>query len=267
MISALERMRAGKVLVGVGSMLPAGGVVDKLGPDWDFIWFDMQHGQHDYRSVLEGVRIADAYDMAPFVRVPGHDSGWICRAIDTAAAGIIVPQIDTADQARAVVAAAKFPPVGERSYGGRRPIDRSGRGYAHSANDQVAVVVQIESRLALDNIDEILDVDGVDCCFFGPDDMALRDGLRMDEPRSLDRLLPFMKQVAEAAKRHGCAAGGVFASPDAFSHAVELGFQLISAGGDHSFLQQRSKEVSAGMRKLLEQPETPAKSGTDAPSY
>ena len=119
----LERMNDGEIALGFGLGLPAAAIIEHACGGWDWLWIDGQHGQHDYRSMLECVRAADACDIAPIVRVPGHDYGTIGRVLDMRPAGIMVPMIDTAEDARAVVDAVRFPPLGKRSYGGRRSID------------------------------------------------------------------------------------------------------------------------------------------------
>jgi 2-keto-3-deoxy-L-rhamnonate aldolase RhmA len=110
------------------------------------------------------------------VRVAGHEAGPIGLALDMGATGVIVPCVDTAEQARALVTAAKFPPLGNRSYGGRRPIDLHGRMYAHTANEDTLLLLQIESPLAITNAEQIAAIPGVDGLFLGPDDIMFRRG-------------------------------------------------------------------------------------------
>ena len=109
--------------LGLGVMYPAAGIIERIGPDWDWMWIDGQHGELGYGDILAAVRASNLIQRPTVVRVPGHDSGAIGLALDTAADAVMVPMIDDADQARQIVNAAKFPPLGNRSYGARRPID------------------------------------------------------------------------------------------------------------------------------------------------
>ena len=145
-----SRLQSGVPQLGLAIMYPAPGVVERIGPDWDWIWIDSQHGELGYSDVLAMVRACDLIGRPSFVRVPGHEFGPIGLALDTGASGLIVPVVDTPEQAQTVVNAAKFPPLGRRSYGGRRPIDRQGRTYSDTANEEVVLVAQIESPEAIE---------------------------------------------------------------------------------------------------------------------
>ena len=162
--------------LGLNVSYPAAGVVERIGPDWDWIWLDGQHGQIGYGEMLQLVRACDLIQRPAFVRVPGHEAGPIGLRLDMGATGIIVPCVDTPEQAQALVDAAKFPPLGERSFGGRRPIDFNGRTYSNTANEHTILVVQIETLQAIDNAEKIAVILGVDALFFGPDDVMLRRG-------------------------------------------------------------------------------------------
>jgi 4-hydroxy-2-oxoheptanedioate aldolase len=163
----------------------------------------------------------------------------------------MVPMVDNAEQARRIVQAAKFPPLGARSYGGRRPVDRLGRGYANRDQPQPLLICQIETPEGLKNVDEIAAVDGVDVVFFGADDMALRAGMPMDQPRPPGIFDEAQRQVAEAAKRHGRFAGGVFRAPTALQFAIGLGHRLIVCEGDMLLLSEGSKKNSDTLHELL----------------
>lgn len=260
----LEKLKKGEVLMGFNLMYPAPGIVERIGVDWDFVWIDAQHGEHDYNSLLASVRAADFVGIDSLVRVPSHDPGWIGRALDMAPSGIIVPQVDTKEQAERIVKAAKFPPVGSRSYGGRRPIDLYARAYSHTANDELALVVQIESQTAVENVEDIFSVEGVDACYYGPDDMAMGIGLPMDQPRPLDKFQDAMKRIMVAARSYGVAGGGSFAAPESLANAVSLGFQLIGIGGDVKFLAEASKAHRQKMSEALKKGEAGASQEVDS---
>src|SRR6185436_17886989 len=123
--------------LGLNMMYPSPGAIERIGPDWDWIWIDGQHGELGYEETLAMVRACDRIERPAFVRVPHHGFGSISLALDTAPTAVIVPVVDTLEEARQIVKAAKFPPLGGRSYGGRRPIDLAGRLYSDSANEEV----------------------------------------------------------------------------------------------------------------------------------
>lgn len=249
-------LASGTPQLGLCLMYPSPGVIERIGADWDWVWIDGQHGELGYPDVLAMVRACDLVGRPAFVRVPGHEFGPIGLALDTGAAGLIVPCVDTPEQAQTVVNAAKFPPLGKRSYGGRRPIDFNGRGYAATANEDVVLVAQIESPEAVENVDAIAATPGIDALFLGPDDIMLRRGYPLDQPRSKETLRPDMEAVAQACQKHGKFAVMVGMGAEMISFCAELGYNMIVAGGDVPFLANTSKQASGEARALLqEQPQ------------
>jgi 4-hydroxy-2-oxoheptanedioate aldolase len=234
-------------------MYPAPGVVERIGPDWDWVWIDGQHGELGYNDVLALVRACDLIARPAVVRVPGHEFGSIGLALDTGAAGLIVPCVDTPEQARAVVDAAKFPPLGKRSFGGRRPIDRLGRIYSDTANEDVLLVVQVESPQAIENAEQIAAIAGVDALFLGPDDVLLRRGHSVNEKRSEANLGKDMRAVMDACNKHGKFSVMVAGDEEMLKLCAAMGFSMIVGGGDVPFLAVSSKQASAKARAILEQ--------------
>ena len=230
---------------------PAPGIIERIGSDWDWLWLDGQHGEIGYREMLDLVRTCDLIGRPALVRVPGHEAGPIGLALDMGAAGVIVPCVDTPEQARAVVGAAKFPPLGNRSYGGRRPIDLRGRAYSHTANADTLLVVQIESPQAVERADEIAAVPGVDALFLGPDDLLMRRGLAMDAPRSPQLLKADMQAVAAACRKHGKFGVGIGVGTEMLRLCLELGFSIIVSGADMAFLTNSSKQALEQARPHL----------------
>ena len=253
MPSFCERVKAGEIVLGFSLALPAAAIIEHACSGWDWLWIDGQHGQHDYRSMLECVRVADACVLAPIIRVPGHDPAVIGRALDMRPAGIMVPMIDTVDDARRVVDAARFPPLGSRSYGGRRAIDVEGRQYAATADERMLLVAQIETAEAVRNAPAIAATEGVDVLFFGPDDMKVRMGIPIDASLTESpRLADALAQTAAAAQNAGKIAGCVAGSPDALKLAVSLGCRFLVGGGDVAFLRTAAPAKLAQLRAVLD---------------
>lgn len=242
MDSLRTRLGNGSLQLGVAVTYPLEAIVERIGADWDWVWIDGQHGQHDYRSILACVRACERIGRPAIVRVAGHDYGTIGRALDTGASGVMVPMIDTVEQAREAVWAAKFPPVGQRSYGGRRPVDLAGRGYAHTANDDTLLVAQIETKEALSNVEAIAEVPGIDVLFFSPDDMAMQDSLPMDTPREPGFFDSQLRQVQTAASVAGKYCGTPTMSPELVRLATKIGYTLCAGAGDANLLAEASRE-------------------------
>lgn len=254
-----DGLKRGAVQLGLCVMYPSPGAVERIGGDWDWIWIDGQHGQLGYQDTLALVRACSLIQRPAFVRVPWLEAGHIGLALDMGAQGIIVPCVDTPEQARKAVDAAKFPPLGKRSYGGRRPIDLQGRLYSNTANEEVRLILQLETPEALDNAERIAAIPGVDGLFLGPDDIMLRRGYAMDAPRNPESLGKDMETVMQACRRHGKIGVMVGMGPDIMGLCVSLGFQMIVGGGDVAFLATTSKQAAATSRAAIQNAKPAAK--------
>lgn len=240
-----------KVQLGFCQMYPSPGVIERIGPDWDWIWLDGQHGILSYSDILASVRACNLIGKPAVVRVPGHEQGLIGRALDTGADGVMVPMIDTAEQARQAVSAARFAPLGTRSYGGRRPVDFMGSGYSNQETIQPLLICQIETTTGLKNVREIASVEGVDAVFFGGDDMALSEGHPMTKPLPDGYFDEARSTIAHAAKEYEKFCGGVFTNPNAVKRAVELDYRLVVCSADFALLAQGSAEKSKTFREVI----------------
>ncbi len=240
-----------RAMIGFCLMYPAAGILEGIGRDWDWIWIDGQHGELDYRDILEAVRVCNLINRPCVVRVPGHSFDSIGKYLDMGIDGIMVPMVNSAEQARMIVQAAKFPPLGMRSYGGRRPIDMLGRKYANRNESQPMLICQIETHQGFDNAEEIIAVDGVDMLFFGPDDMAMQDDLDMAKPRPDGYFDEKMKTIAQLAQKYNKFAGSVFVKPNDVKRAIEIGYRLIVSAADITLLGPSSKKISSEIKAVI----------------
>ena len=245
-------LKTGGPYFGLANMYASPGSIERIGADWDWIWVDGQHGEMGEDDVLALVRACDLVQRPALVRVPSHEAGRIGRTLDTGASGVIVPLVNTPAQARAIVLAAKFPPLGERSFGGRRAIDRHGRQYAATANHDTLLVAQIETPDALRQAEAIAAEPGIDALFYGGDDVMLRLGRKMTEARPLDELEQDLLTVGNACRNHGKLAVMVAGNPGVIALAMRCGFQLIVAGGDVPFLAESSRRAIADARRAAQ---------------
>ena len=255
--SLQKKLRAGEVALGLALNYAAPGIIECMGAGWDWLWIDGQHGQMDYQSMLQCVRTADACGLAPIPRVSGHETGIIGPVMDMKPAGILIPMVDTVDQARRVVEAVYFPPLGNRSFGGRRVIDVGGREYYQTANDETLLVVQIETPEGAANAEAIAAVDGVDALLVGPDDTKVRLGIPVNTRiTESDELAKMMEGVGKAAANAGKFAGCPVGDVESFAMVLGLGYRLLACGGDVAFLRTMSAARLKELRQAIERLES-----------
>jgi 4-hydroxy-2-oxoheptanedioate aldolase len=201
----------------------------------DFILLDTQHGswgQDSTNLALMAMRNSSAIPMA---RVARNDYTLIGRLLDEGAMGIVIPMVNTVEDAKAAADACRIPPVGNRSWGWGGAI-RYGSDYPDWINDQIFVAVQLESITAVENAEAIMSVEGVDGCWAGPADMALSMGIDPRRAGEDDRHVRALEKVVEACKNTGKAPGLACPSPEEAKRRADQGFQYLTAGGDQGFL-------------------------------
>jgi 4-hydroxy-2-oxoheptanedioate aldolase len=226
--SLARALRAGQTVFSGWCSLPYPIVAEIIGREgFTAVTLEAQHGLWDVNGLLTGVAAVRQSGAAPVVRVPVADFALVSRALDFGAEGIIAPMINTAADARAFAAAAKYPPVGERSWGPHRVTSLVGLAdqsvYLREANDNVITLAMIETRTALGNLDAIVGTPGIDGLFLGPSDLsiALSDG------KSLD---PLSVEVERELDRIVAACGKAGKVPGAFCHTAERAAALAKRG-------------------------------------
>ena len=221
---------------------------------FDSFYLDLEHSAMSMETVGQICLTGLAAGIAPLVRVPANTSEWISRVLDIGAAGIIAPHIEDADQARAVVAAAKYPPIGDRSSGGAMPhlefapIPAS-RAYP-ALNAGTLVIVQFESVAALSRCEEIMAVEGVDLALIGTNDLTADMGIpgQYDNPRVNDAYAAVIAASRRAGKH--CGIGGLATRPDLMEKFVRMGARYVSMGTDSAFLQAACTAAARQMTDL-----------------
>ena len=205
-----------------------------LGFEWFMI--DTEHAQLNPETIAAMVAILPEGGPTPLIRVGNVDQYLIKQALDSGAHGILVPLVSTEAQARSAVAFAKYPPEGVRG-AAAAAASRYGTelaSYLRNANAETLVGVQIETKEAIDNLEAIAGVDGVDLLFVGPQDLTLSLGLLDD--RKHPRVRDAMHEVVDACERHGKVPGTLVIDPEEKRRAVELGFRFVSLASDVRFL-------------------------------
>jgi 4-hydroxy-2-oxoheptanedioate aldolase len=201
----------------------------------DFILLDGQHGSFGPDSTIAAFAAMNGGAAIPMARVARNDYTMIGRLLDEGALGIIVPMVHTGEDAKAAADACRFPPVGTRSWGWGRAA-RYGDDYSDAVNDQVLVMVQIESFQAVENVEAIMATPGVDGCWLGPGDMALSMGLDPRKAATDDRHIAATERVLKACQNTGKAAGFACNSTEEARRRADAGWQFLTAGSDMGFL-------------------------------
>jgi len=205
------------------------------------VTIDMQHGLWDIASTVSAVTAIRHGGAAPVVRVPLGDFATASRALDFGAEGIISPMINSAVDARALVAATKYPPLGERSWGPHRATMLAGisdqKDYLREANALTVTLAMIETRAALDNLAAIAETPGIDGLFLGPSDLsiALSRGASLDPmAQEVDREL---ERIAEAAGKAGKVLGAYCHTAERAVALAKRGVRFLAVGSDLGFLR------------------------------
>ena len=209
---------------------------------YDFVLLDMEHGTTTFQELPNLIRAANVTGVCPVVRVPRGSDIWIDQALDVGAGAVMIPQIDTAEQARAAVSAAKFSPVGTR--GTCRFVRSAGFGavpgseYFSRAQDTV-VILQAEGQKAIDNLDEILDVPGIDVVFVGPYDLSSSLGHvgEIDHPEVIAAIKQIIAKAAAKGVKIGCFADTV----EGGKKWRDMGVKFIGYGCDTYIFMQAAK--------------------------
>jgi 4-hydroxy-2-oxoheptanedioate aldolase len=169
----------------------------------------------------------------PLARIPANDTTIIKQTLDAGAMGVVVPMVCSADEARAAVAACRYPPEGVRSAGGGRWRYAYGADWQQRANDEILCIVMIEHQTAVERAEEILSVPGVDACFIGPNDLSWSMGLKGKRNDAHEAAL---LKVRDAGKKVGTPVGLHCMSPDEVLQRIDQGFQFLACQADMAFL-------------------------------
>ncbi len=175
---------------------------------FDFMFIDMEHGAYSIETVADIIKVARLADIVPLVRVPDGVYHLIARVLDAGAMGVMVPRVETREQVEQAVAALRYPPVGERGCSTSKGNSDYQGGplweFTRHANEHILAVMQIERKAAIEHIDELLSVPGVDVALIGPSDLTLSLGAPNPQDPAVQEAI---QKVIEAGRRHGVATG------------------------------------------------------------
>ena len=248
-----ECIRSGKICVGMAITFSDPAVSELVAEaGYDFTWIDMEHAPLDLPATLGHVMALRGTETAPFVRVRSNDANVIKPVLDLAPAAIIIPAVNSADEARAGVRACKYPPRGVRGYGprrGQRYGAVSQQEYLATADQQTWVIVQIEHKDAVKNLDAILAVPGLDGICLGPNDLSGSMGKlgQADDPEVVEAIDCVIEKARLTDLFLGVSTGY---SPDTLPVWIEKGVQWINLNVDWLNLFMQSKNVVDAVRKI-----------------
>jgi 2-dehydro-3-deoxyglucarate aldolase len=238
-------LRRDEVALGMTTSIGHPDVADILGKiGFDFLVFDTQHTPLSIEAVQSMMQAMSYSQTTPVVRVQWNDFAMINRALDIGAHGVIIPFVNTREDAIKALQYATYPPKGIRSYGPRRAAMRDTE-YMTTADEEVLILPQIETKEALDNIDSILSVDGIEAFFVGPYDLSRSLGVftQWKHP-TFEKALA--KVIEAAEKSH--TTPGMLALTEEADKTIERGFRLINLGGDVGFLTDAAASSLRGAR-------------------
>lgn len=246
------RMRAGEPVNGfwVELFSPAAAEV-MAAAGYDCAMLDLEHGAADLGDAVAVMRAMQAGPCAPLVRIPANDSAWVKRVLDAGAEGVMVPAVNTAEEAAAAVAACHYAPRGVR--GMAAPIVRAAhygvgwRGYVEAAAGAVLAICQVETRQAVENVAEIAAVEGLDMIFLGPFDLsASLDHMGEPDHRDVRRAIA---EVEAAARANGCLLGGIPTPERSARDLYEAGYNLVLGEIDVVLLREGAHAGVAALRE------------------
>ena len=243
--TAKRRMLEGKPAIGgaVGLGSPLSAEILSLA-GFDFVLVDNQHGFWEDNSTMLAFRSTCLGPAVPMARVQQNDFYAIGRLLDRGALGIVVPMVNSVEEAKAAAFAARYPPRGGRSVGAFG-VGFYGSDYLSRINDEVFLAIQIESVRAVNHAEEILAVDGVDGCWIGPADLANSMGVDLSTPEGAAAHEAAILRVLEACRKTN-KIPGIWGDEDA-QRWIKHGFLFVTAGGDGGFVYRGARET---LRKL-----------------
>ena len=239
-------LRAGKAQIGLWSSLSSSYTVEVIaGAGFDWILLDMEHSPNDLESALAQLQAAAPYPTHPVVRVPWNDMVSIKRLLDIGAQSLLVPYVSTADEARAAVSYTRYPPAGVRGVAGTTRATRFGRvrDYAKRAQEEICLLVQVETQQALDNIEAICAVEGVDGVFIGPADLHASLGYTGEVANA--KVKPLIDSAIQRIRKAGKAPGILTSNEADARHWLQCGGLFVAVGADVGILARGAEALAA----------------------
>lgn len=235
--------------------------------NWDSLTIDMQHGPVDYVDAVGMLQAISTTEVVPLARVPWNEPDVIMKCLDAGCYGLICPMINTRAEAEAFVGACRYPPAGYRSIGPNRALLYGGSDYVQKANETIITMAMIETAEALDNLDAILSVPGLDAIYVGPSDLSqsLFGHIQRDwtEPKMAEAL----ERIVASAGEHGIFAGIHTGSAQQARQMIAKGYQLVTILSDARLLALAASQAVADVKQGEPDTETSTAGSSSAGPY
>lgn len=243
--TAKRKLLLGEPVIGaeviLGSTL-AGEALSRAG--FDFVQVDMQHGSWDIEGTMAAIRSICLASATPIVRVQQNDFFAIGALLDRGALGIVVPMVETVEEVERAVRAVKYPPQGSRSWSPFGALFH-GSGYEKQANDEILLMVQIETGRGADLAEQIMATEGVDGCWIGPYDLAKSMGLVFGSDEHEEAISQILKACQSTGK-----VPGIWANMDSAEQRIRQGFLYVTAGSDNEFMMREAVKALSALQDL-----------------
>lgn len=270
---ARKRLAAGEPSIGTWLSIPspeAAGLVARLGFDW--LTVDAEHSPVDILTLARMFSAISAWGTAPMVRIPWNTPENFKRVLDAGAWGIVVPMVNSREEAEQAVEATRYHPLGNRSVGGSghaMSFRAESSEYYARANDEVLLVLQIEHAKGVENCEEILSVPGVDACFIGPNDLAASMGLGIGTPLESDvpEVVEAIDHVLKTAQKVGVAPGIHTSGVEGMNMRIEQGFQYLALASESRYMVASLTEALGKLNWTPSERDTPGGASGEVVRY
>ena len=242
-----ELFKTGKPIINSWLSIPSSFSAESMAQQsWDSLTIDMQHGLIDYSSAVSMLQAISTTNITPMARVNWNEPGQIMKILDAGCYGVICPMVSNRKEAEKFVQACQYPPKGYRSFGPIRASIYGGSDYAKHADDEILKLAMIETKEALEKLDEILDTPNLDGVYIGPADLSLAVGEEpgFDKPEDTKAYKEILR-VLDAAKKRKLIAGLHNGTAEYAQKMLDKGFNLVTVGSD-------SRYITAGAKTDLE---------------
>src|ERR1041384_7273955 len=221
---------------------------------WDSVVVDMQHGLVDYTDAVPMLQAISQTEATPMVRVPWNMPDIIMKSLDAGAYGVVCPMINTPAECEEFIQNCRYAPRGRRSFGPIRAVMYGGSDYWKFANETILAIAMIETQQALDNLDAILKVPGLDSIYVGPSDLGLSLGFQPGPDPTTPKVAEAIKFIVDGAKKAKIPAGIHCFSPEWAKQMIALGYQLVTLGNDNSLMMGAARAAIAATREGVAKP-------------
>jgi 4-hydroxy-2-oxoheptanedioate aldolase len=238
-----ELFKTGKPIINSWLAVPSSFSAEVMAHQgWDSITIDMQHGLIDYSNAVNMLQAISTTDTTPLARVNWNEPGQIMKILDAGSYGVICPMVSNRNEAEKFIQACQYPPNGYRSFGPIRASIYGGIDYAKNANDEILKLAMIETKEALEKLDEILDTPNLDGIYIGPADLSLAVGEEpgFDKPENSKAYNEILR-ILEAAKNRNLLAGIHNGTPEYAQKMINKGFNLVTIGSDSKYIASGAK--------------------------